>query len=52
MDVERCSGTIISIPFDHHQIDALFYHIVTNAANLKEKPVNLLLHGTKGNLLD
>ena len=52
MDVERCSGTIISIPFDHHQIDALFYHIVTHKAHLKEKPVILRLHGTLGNLLD
>ena len=52
MDVERCSGTIISIPFDHHKIDALFYHIVTNKKHLEEKPVILRLHGTLGNLLD
>ncbi len=52
MDVERCSGTIISIPFDHHKIDALFYHIVTHKEHLEEKPVILRLHGTLGNLLD
>jgi pimeloyl-ACP methyl ester carboxylesterase len=52
MDVEKCSGTIISIPFDDHKIDALFYHIVTHKAHLEEKPVILRLHGTLGNLLD
>ena len=52
MDVERCSGTTISIPFDHHQFDALFCHIFTHKAHLKEKPVILRLHGTPGNLLD
>jgi pimeloyl-ACP methyl ester carboxylesterase len=52
MDVERCSGTIISIPFDDHKIDALFYHIATHKAHLEKKPVILRLHGTLGNLLD
>ena len=52
MDVEKCSGTIISIPFDHHQIDALFYHLVTHKEHLEQKPVILRLHGTLGNLLD
>ena len=52
MYVERCSGTIISFPFDHHKIDALFYHIVTHKKHLEEKPVILRLHGTLGNLLD
>lgn len=52
MYVERCSGTIISIPFHHHKIDALFYHIVTHKEHLEEKPVILRLHGTLGNLLD
>lgn len=52
MYAERCSGTIISIPFDDHKIDALFYHIVTHKAHLEEKPVILRLHGTLGNLLD
>ncbi len=52
MDVEKCSGTIITIPFDHHKIDALFYHIVTHKEHLEEKPVILRLHGILGNLLD
>ncbi len=52
MYVERCSGTIISIPFDHHKIDALFYHTVSRKEHLEEKPVILRLHGTLGNLLD
>ncbi len=52
MDVEHCSGTIISIPFNHHKIDALFYHIVTHAQHLENKPVILRLHGILGNLLD
>ena len=52
MQVESRSGTIISIPFGHHHIDAFFYHIVTHKAHLKEKPVILRLHGTLGNLLD
>jgi len=52
MYVERCSGTIVSIPFDHHKIDALFCHIVTHKEHLEEKSVILRLHGTLGNLLD
>ena len=52
MDVERCSGTIISIPFDKHKIDALFYGITTHKKHLEERPVILRLHGTLGNLLD
>ena len=52
MYVERCSGTIISIPFDHHKIHALFYHIVTHKKHLEETPVILRLHGTLGNMLD
>jgi pimeloyl-ACP methyl ester carboxylesterase len=52
MKVERSSGTIISIPSDHHKIDALFYHIVTHREHLENKPVLLRLHGILGNLLD
>ena len=52
MHVERCSGTIVSIPFNHHKIDALYYHIVSHKEHLEEKPVILRLHGTLGNLLD
>ncbi len=44
MDVERCSGTIISIPFDQHKIDALFYGIITHKKHLEERPVILRLH--------
>ena len=52
MYVERCSGTIISIPFDHHKIDALLYGGATHKKHQEEKPVILGLHGTLGNLLD
>lgn len=52
MQVERCPGTIISIPFNHHKIDALFYHPDAGAEQPEEKHVILRLHGTLGNLLD
>ena len=52
MDVEYCSGTIISIPSGHHKIDALFCHIVTHKEHLQNKPIILRLHGILGNLLD
>jgi pimeloyl-ACP methyl ester carboxylesterase len=52
MEVERCSGTTISIPFNGHKIDALFYHIRINRDHLENKPVLLRLHGVLGNLLD
>ena len=52
MYVERCSGSIIAIPFDQHKIDALFYKITTHKKNLEERPVILRLHGILGNLLD
>lgn len=52
MQVERCSGTIISIPFDNHKIDALLYGITTQNKQIEERPVILRLHGTLGNLLD
>ncbi len=52
MYLERCSGSIIPIPFDQHKIDALFYGITTPKKHLEERPVILRLHGTLGNLLD
>ena len=52
MDVELSSGSIISIPFNHHKIDALYYHIVTHKEYVKNTPVILRLHGLLGNLLD
>lgn len=52
MKVERYSGTILSIPTDHHDLLALFHHIVTHQDHLENKPVLLRLHGTLGNLLD
>ena len=52
MDVESSSGTIISIPFNQHQIDALYYHAVTHDEPVTDKPVILRLHGLLGNLLD
>ncbi len=52
MDIEYCSGTIISIPFDHHKVDAVFCHIVTHKEHLENKPIVIRLHGLLGNLLD
>ena len=52
MYLERCSGTIISIPFDHHKIDALLYHGASRKKHKTENPVILRLHGILGNLLD
>lgn len=52
MDVERCSGTIITIPFDQHRIDALYYHLATHEEHLEHIPVVVRLHGILGNLLD
>ena len=52
MDVELSSGSIISIPFNQHKIDALYYHLVTHEEHVHNKPVILRLHGLLGNLLD
>ena len=52
MDIEEISGCIISIPFTHHKIDALFYHLVTHEEHVGNKPIVLRLHGILGNLLD
>ncbi len=52
MNVEGLSGTIISIPFQRHKIDALYYHLVTHDEHLSRKPIILRLHGLLGNLLD
>lgn len=52
MKWERFSGTIISIPSEHHELLALFFHVVTDKDHLENKPVILRLHGTLGNLLD
>ena len=52
MHVERCSGTIISIPFQQHKVDALFHHIVSHEEHARDKPIILRLHGVLGNLLD
>ena len=52
MDVEISSGSIISIPYNQHKIDALYYHLVTHEEHVKNKPVILRFHGLLGNLLD
>jgi pimeloyl-ACP methyl ester carboxylesterase len=46
------SGTIVSIPCDGHTISALFYHMLTRADHVRNKPVVVRLHGIMGNLLD
>ena len=52
MEKEHCSGTIISIPCDGHTISALFYHRLSHADHVRNKPVIVRLHGIMGNLLD
>jgi pimeloyl-ACP methyl ester carboxylesterase len=52
MDVEDSSGTVVSFPFEHHKVDALFYHLVTHREHVEQTPVILRLHGILGNLLD
>ncbi len=52
MNIERISGTIVTIPCDHHKIDTSFCHIDTSKEHLENKPVTIRLHGTLGNLLD
>ncbi len=52
MNVEYCTGTVVTVPFNHHKIDALLYHPVTHSDHLESRPVILRLHGILGNLLD
>jgi pimeloyl-ACP methyl ester carboxylesterase len=52
MDLEQCSGTVVSIPFNQHKVDALFYQAATDTQRTKDTPVILRLHGILGNLLD
>lgn len=50
--MEEYSGTIVSIPWNSHQIDAIHYHIETNLNHRENKPIIVRLHGILGNLLD
>jgi pimeloyl-ACP methyl ester carboxylesterase len=50
--IETYPGTIISIPFNAHKIDAVHYHIDTHSNHREHKPVIVRLHGILGNLLD
>jgi pimeloyl-ACP methyl ester carboxylesterase len=52
MALEHLSGTIISIPFDHHKVDVIFRHLVTQKEHVENKPIIIRLHGIIGNLLD
>ncbi len=52
MEVERCSGSIVTIPCGRHKVDALYYHLVTHREHVERTPVILRLHGILGNLLD
>ena len=52
MNVERCSGTVVTIPFGKHKIDGLFYHIRPAEKHPESRPVILRIHGVMGNLLD
>lgn len=52
MQVEQCSGAIVTIPWNRHKIDALYYHLQTHEEHFERQPVILRLHGLLGNLLD
>jgi pimeloyl-ACP methyl ester carboxylesterase len=52
MALEHLSGTIISIPFDHHKVDVIFRHLVTHKEHVENKPIIIRFHGIIGNLLD
>ncbi len=52
MDVEQCSGSIITIPFGNHKIDALYYFPLTHVGPAEKTLCILRLHGILGNLLD
>lgn len=52
MQIEQCSGAIITIPWKRHKIDALYYHLLTHEEHFERRPVILRLHGLLGNLLD
>jgi pimeloyl-ACP methyl ester carboxylesterase len=52
MKVERWPGMIITIPFDHHAISALYYQVSEDKEHLANRPVVLRLHGILGGLLD
>ncbi|NIO10556.1 MAG: hypothetical protein GTO40_22130, partial [Deltaproteobacteria bacterium] len=52
MQIEQCSGSIISIPFGKHKIDALYYFPSSGGGMVKKDLCILRLHGILGNLLD
>lgn len=52
MEIELSTGSIISIPFNQHKIDALYYHLGSYGEPEKNKPVILRFHGLLGNFLD
>lgn len=52
MEVERCSGTIVSIPFDHHHTSGLYYHAPDHEDHVEYRPAILRLHGILGNFLE
>jgi alpha-beta hydrolase superfamily lysophospholipase len=52
MDVEFCSGEVVSIGFGKHKIDALFRSANGPGIDGRNKLVVLRLHGILGNLLD
>src|SRR5438046_676335 len=52
MDVEYCTGTVVSVPVGDHKIDALFRQAAGGELHRQDSPVVLRLHGVLGNLLD
>jgi pimeloyl-ACP methyl ester carboxylesterase len=52
MDVEFCSGGIVSISIGEHKIDALFRSATRRHTDDRQRLVVLRLHGTLGNLID
>jgi pimeloyl-ACP methyl ester carboxylesterase len=51
MKIDRCTGSIVSIPFGKHKIDALFHQAAPEKL-VDEELVILRIHGLMGNLLD
>jgi alpha-beta hydrolase superfamily lysophospholipase len=52
MDVEFCSGGIVSISIGEHKIDALFRSATGHRTDDRRSLAVLRLHGTLGNLID
>ena len=50
--IERSPGTIVSVPFERHKIDTLFFPASGETSHPRHGTLVLRLHGILGNLLD